>query len=126
MTPIISIVGKSGSGKTTLIEKTIRELKQRGYKVGTIKHINNSENIDSLEAYFPDMDIVLTEGFKEDKKPKIEVFRSSVHKTPLCISDNSLMAIVTDTKVDTDVPVFGLEEIKELTDFITETFLPDT
>jgi len=38
MPPIVSIVGKSKSGKTTLIEKLIRELKSRGYRVGTIKH----------------------------------------------------------------------------------------
>ncbi|MBW1814935.1 MAG: molybdopterin-guanine dinucleotide biosynthesis protein B [Deltaproteobacteria bacterium] len=161
MTPIISIVGKSGSGKTTLIEKIIRELKQRGYRVGTIKHIfhkfeidkkgkdswrhmeagadtvvvasrdkiamfkaDSCEDLDRLKIYFQDMDIVLTEGFKEDKKPKIEVFRSSVHKEPLCLGDGSLKAIVTDTKIDIDLPVFGLEDIKELADFITETFLP--
>jgi molybdopterin-guanine dinucleotide biosynthesis protein MobB len=38
VTPIITIVGKSGSGKTTLIEKLLPELKQRGYRVGTVKH----------------------------------------------------------------------------------------
>ncbi len=38
MPSIISIVGNSKSGKTTLIEKLIRELKSRGYKVATIKH----------------------------------------------------------------------------------------
>lgn len=36
--PILSIVGKSGSGKTTLIERIVPELKQRGYRVATIKH----------------------------------------------------------------------------------------
>jgi molybdopterin-guanine dinucleotide biosynthesis protein B len=35
---ILSIIGKSKSGKTTLIEALIRELKQRGYRVGTVKH----------------------------------------------------------------------------------------
>jgi molybdopterin-guanine dinucleotide biosynthesis protein MobB len=39
MPPIVSIVGKSKSGKTTLIEKLIRELKLRGYRVATIKHV---------------------------------------------------------------------------------------
>ncbi|GAI70298.1 unnamed protein product [marine sediment metagenome] len=38
MPPIVSIVGKSKSGKTTLIEQLIKELKSRGYRVGTIKH----------------------------------------------------------------------------------------
>jgi len=39
MPSIVSIVGKSKSGKTTLIEKLIRELKLRGYRVATIKHV---------------------------------------------------------------------------------------
>ena len=38
MTPIVSIVGKSKSGKTTVIEKLVRELKSRSYRVATIKH----------------------------------------------------------------------------------------
>lgn len=38
MPPIVSVIGKSKSGKTTLIEKLIRELKSRGYRVATIKH----------------------------------------------------------------------------------------
>jgi molybdopterin-guanine dinucleotide biosynthesis protein B len=36
--PVICIVGRSKSGRTTLIEKLIRELKRRGYRVGTVKH----------------------------------------------------------------------------------------
>ena len=39
MPPVVSIVGKSKSGKTTLIEKLIGELKLRGYRVATIKHV---------------------------------------------------------------------------------------
>ena len=38
MPPIVSIVGNSNSGKTTLIEKLVRELKNRGYRVATVKH----------------------------------------------------------------------------------------
>ncbi len=36
--PVIALVGRSKSGKTTLMEKLIPELKQRGYRVGTVKH----------------------------------------------------------------------------------------
>ena len=35
---VVAIVGRSKSGRTTLMEKLIRELKQRGYRVGTVKH----------------------------------------------------------------------------------------
>lgn len=38
MIPILSIVGRSNSGKTTLLEKLIRELTERGRRIGTIKH----------------------------------------------------------------------------------------
>lgn len=36
--PVIAIVGRSGSGKTTLIEKLVPTLKERGHRVGTVKH----------------------------------------------------------------------------------------
>lgn len=37
--PVIAFVGRSNSGKTTLLEKIIPELKKRGYRVGTVKHV---------------------------------------------------------------------------------------
>lgn len=43
MPPIVSIVGKSGSGKTRIVEELIREFKQRGYRVGTIKHHSHGD-----------------------------------------------------------------------------------
>lgn len=44
--PVVSIVSKSGSGKTTLLEKLICELKERGYRVGAVKHDAHSFSID--------------------------------------------------------------------------------
>jgi molybdopterin-guanine dinucleotide biosynthesis adapter protein len=46
MPPIISIVGKSSTGKTTFLEKLIREVTDRGYKVATIKHSHHSISFD--------------------------------------------------------------------------------
>lgn len=36
--PIIAFAGRSNSGKTTLLEKLILLLRQRGYRVGVVKH----------------------------------------------------------------------------------------
>lgn len=46
MPHIISIVGKSKTGKTTLIEKLIAALKQRGYKIGTVKNTFHKVELD--------------------------------------------------------------------------------
>jgi len=46
MSPIVSIIGKTKSGKTSLIEKLVQELKSRGYRVATIKHIPHGVNFD--------------------------------------------------------------------------------
>ena len=46
MTVALSVVGKSDVGKTTLLEKLLPELKQRGYRVATIKHDVHGFNID--------------------------------------------------------------------------------
>lgn len=46
ITNVISFVAKSGTGKTTLLEKVIAELKERGYRVGVIKHDAHSFDID--------------------------------------------------------------------------------
>ena len=42
----VSFVAKSGTGKTTLLEKVIVHLKERGYKVGVIKHDAHRFDID--------------------------------------------------------------------------------
>jgi molybdopterin-guanine dinucleotide biosynthesis protein MobB len=44
--PVVSFVGDSGVGKTTLLEKVVRELKGRGYRVAVIKHSHHDFQID--------------------------------------------------------------------------------
>ncbi|MCK8115713.1 molybdopterin-guanine dinucleotide biosynthesis protein B [Anaerosoma tenue] len=44
--PVVSVVGKSDSGKTTLMERLIRALTERGYRVGSVKHHVHDFDID--------------------------------------------------------------------------------
>ena len=46
MPAIVSVVGISKSGKTTLIEKLVRELRSRGYRVATVKHAPEGMTLD--------------------------------------------------------------------------------
>jgi molybdopterin-guanine dinucleotide biosynthesis protein MobB len=46
MIPVLSFVGRSNVGKTTLLEKVVRDLKGRGYRLAVIKHDSHSFDID--------------------------------------------------------------------------------
>jgi molybdopterin-guanine dinucleotide biosynthesis protein MobB len=43
---VVSFVAKSGTGKTTLLEKVIARLKERGYRIGAVKHDAHRFDID--------------------------------------------------------------------------------
>ncbi len=84
----------------------------------------NPESIQDIRKYLSNMDIIIAEGFKREEIPKIEIFRKAgKHKEPLCLKDKNLVALVTDADYNPDVPKFGLEDIKELSDFIEKNFI---
>ena len=91
-------------------------------KIAMVKN-DDCESLDCLQDYFEDMDLVITEGYKRENKPKIEVLRAARHTELLCRKDRHLIAVVTDVDINPHVPKFGLEDIKELADLIEETFL---
>jgi len=88
---------------------------------------SRSEEIGAQLAFFSnyltDMDLVLVEGFKKAKIPKIEVFREQISDEPACLNDDNLVALVTDADIKINVPVFGLEESERLAEFIMQKFL---
>lgn len=83
-------------------------------KLAMIAKVNEEKSLDELVAMLPDdVDVVLTEGYKRSDKPKIEVYRSEVHKERLCSADE-LLAIVSDVRWDDlgDVPQYQLDDIE--------------
>lgn len=92
-------------------------------KFAMVKKTDTEVRLDELQAYFSDMDIVITEGYKTANMPKIEIFREDIHKTTLCGAGDNLAALVTDSAVSSEVPVFGTKNIETLADFIESTFI---
>jgi molybdopterin-guanine dinucleotide biosynthesis protein B len=43
---VIGVAGFKNAGKTTLVEKLVRELTARGYRIATVKHAHHSFDID--------------------------------------------------------------------------------
>ncbi len=93
---------------------------------GKIAMVKNDARgtLDGLQKFFEDMDLVITEGYKKEDKPKIEVVRAARHADVLLKADSHLAAVVSDIDdLKLKVPVFGLEDIDRLADFIEETYL---
>jgi len=156
--PVISIVAaKSNSGKTTLLEKVIRELKLRGYKVAVVKHhpgdfeidrpgkdtwrhaqagadvvaISSPEKVaiiekrekeltlDEIAGRISGVDIIITEGYKKEKKPKIEVFHGERH--PALVSPpEELIAVAGDIPCEIPVPCFHINDYQGIADLIED------
>ncbi len=89
-----------------------------------VREVGQELTIDEIvSGFLGDMDIVLTEGYKKEIKPKIEVFRKdSLHKDMLCRDDKSLIAVVTDQEMEIQAPCFGLDDIVRLSDFIEKRY----
>ncbi|NLB32246.1 MAG: molybdopterin-guanine dinucleotide biosynthesis protein B [Tissierellia bacterium] len=63
------------------------------------------EIVDRIEG----VDLIITEGFKRQNKPKIEVFRSTAHSTLLC-EPKELIAIASDIPWDLGVPCYHIDD----------------
>lgn len=87
-------------------------------KVGMVMDVDHDFTIDELLYYFDGLDIILTEGYKRENRPKVEIFRPEVHDTPLCAGDDNLLALVSDQDLDLGVPRFGLDDPGGLADFL--------
>lgn len=95
-------------------------------KIAMVKDVDEEYRLEEIVAqFFGDRDLVLTEGYKRGAMPKIEVFRSAAHRTPL-YSDaaaNHLVALASDVSVDLGVPCIDVDDIAAIADFIETHFL---
>ncbi len=69
------------------------------------------------------VDVVLTEGFKSDAMPKIEVSRQVLGLPLVCGPEQRLIAVVADWETGVPVPHFALDAAGPLVDFIEAHFL---
>lgn len=159
--PVVSIVGRSNVGKTTFLEKLIRELKQRGYRVGTVKHyeydfdidvpgkdswrhaqagsdvtvisspqklafvrrVEAELSLDEIISLMPPVDIVLTEGYKHEHKPKIEVWRGTAPHELLSAAGELIALVADQLSEGLSVPQFGYDDAAGVADLLEKRYL---
>jgi molybdopterin-guanine dinucleotide biosynthesis adapter protein len=91
-------------------------------QIGLVKDVEHDHKPEELLHFLSKMDIILTEGYKDGDKPKIEIFRPNVHQTPLCKNDENLIALVCDEIIDLGVPRFSTNDTNSIVDFVIDSF----
>lgn len=71
--------------------------------------------------HFNAMDVVIVEGFKKSGVPKLEVLGDESQRLNEEITDR--VAVVADFNVDSGLPGFHRNDIKDIADFIEKNFL---
>ncbi|GAW33585.1 molybdopterin-guanine dinucleotide biosynthesis adapter protein [Roseovarius sp. A-2] len=64
------------------------------------------------------VDLVLVEGYKRDRHPKIEAFRAETGNALIAPGDPTIRAVASDVALDLDRPVFDLNDTMGIADFI--------
>jgi molybdopterin-guanine dinucleotide biosynthesis protein MobB len=94
------------------------------HKVALIEDVSQDLSLDELAARFiRGADIIIAEGFKRDKHPKIEVFRQGIHPQPLAPQLKNVIAVVSDCLLPLDIPCMDLNNIKGIADLIEEQII---
>jgi molybdopterin-guanine dinucleotide biosynthesis protein B len=92
-------------------------------RVAMIKRVEVEWPLEQIAHYLaPDVDLLVTEGYKRERFPKIEVHRRELGEELLC-SPEELLALVTDEELPLPVPQFGWEEAAAVASLIEERFL---
>ena len=92
-------------------------------KIGLVADITQELTLSELvRLYMRDIDLVITEGYKREHMPKLEVYVYQKGLEPLAKQDPDVIAIAADRMIDAHVPVFLRDEPEAIADFIVTKF----
>ena len=74
---------------------------------------------DLLKQLSP-VDLVLIEGYKRDRHPKIEAHRKETGQPLIAPEDETIVAVASDTPVSVDRPVLNLNDTAAIANFIAQ------
>lgn len=90
-------------------------------QMALIRSMHGMPSREEIERLVGDVDIVMLEGFKTNALNKIEVFREGISGgRPLCMSDSSIIALVSDSEFDLAIPRFDIDDAKGIAGFILD------
>ena len=107
---------KQAGARTTVIASP--------HRVAVIEDVVKDFDISELvDRYIRDVDIILSEGFKNNPFPKIEVNRREMNQELLSSPADHLFAIASDRPLSAGVPCMDINDISGLVDMVEARFL---
>lgn len=96
-------------------------------KLAMVQMLKKEKSIEELIVLLGAMDIIIIEGFKNNKYPKIEVHRKEIDNSLLCknsdFNTDSFIAIASDEQLEVKIPVLDLNNVSYIVDFIENKLL---
>ena len=77
-------------------------------------------SLDELLMQLSPVDLVLIEGYKRDRHPKIEAHRKETGQPLIAPEDETIVAVASDTSVSIDRPILDLNATASIADFIAK------
>lgn len=74
--------------------------------------------LEVLLAQLAPCDLVLIEGYKRDRHPKIEAHRAATGQPLIAPEDDTIRAVASDSAPVLDRPVFHLDDTDAIADFV--------
>lgn len=88
-----------------------------GERFALVEQTPRQLTLDELIDRLPEVDLVLTEGYKKSHTKKIEIHRACLGR-PLLSRPEELLAVVTDEPMPVPVPQLGLDDAAACADLI--------
>lgn len=90
-------------------------------RIGLVSDVDREmEPSELVRRFLLNVDLIICEGYKRSPLPKIEVHRDEISNELLCLPQENLIALVSDTKKLPDVPQVKWNEIETLAEIIEE------
>lgn len=92
-------------------------------KIAMVRDVEEEMTVwEIADRYVDSVDLIITEGYKRENLPKIEVY-SAREEPPATLDDPNLLAVMSDTPVDTLAPVFRRDDVEAAADLIMKAVL---
>lgn len=81
---------------------------------------DDEPTLEELLARMRPVDLILIEGYKRDRHPKIEAHRHETGNGLIAVDDPTIRAVAANAPVTVGVPVFDLNDARAIADFILQ------